>query len=264
MLVPLPRERYELVQNIEPMKMYPIVRCVVFGKQGGKVFVDNIDDPQISLVIHKAGWAYLYAPGENVDYKGILDFIVSCDDVMQYFHVYDAKPGLIEAATIHSGVNIRNRARWRMKKDPLRDFTGEVDLKGFVAKKVEDVDDETLKVFGEDYLVQFYDSIEELKRESLGWVIFDQGKPITLWYGASIIDQNCDSELITFPEARGKGAATVAGLLLLKSLQERGIQIEWDVFPDNTPSMKLAERYGYETYYPFRLLSIFKKDMVKP
>jgi hypothetical protein len=258
MYVELPKERYQLLHGVKELSLFPLITAVIYGIQTGKVFVDSMEHPKSFYIIHKSARSYFYTTDPKVDYKAFLDFIYSNDYVPQYFHIYNASEGLIAAAKEQPNINIRQRDRMRMRKTDRTDISGPVDLHGFTAKRIDEADRKDLEAFGISFTDIFWDSMEDFANTGIGWVIYDDGKPMTLWYAVCVANKNCESDLVTLPEFRGKGAATIAGNLLLRTLDEKGVNMDWDVFPDNIPSIKLAERYNYETYFEYQFLSIFK------
>ena len=254
----LPVEKYNLLYNVDELKLFPMITAVVRRIQSGNIFVDNINDPKTFFIIHKSARAYLYTTDPSPDYKAFLSFVHSNDEIPQYFHIYNASAPLVAAAQDRTDINIRVRDRMRMRKTSATDVSGKVDMNGFTAKRIDDAELKDLEAFNINFTEIFWDSMEDFVNTGIGWVIYDNGKPMTLWYAVCVANNNCESDLVTLPEYRGKGSATIAGVLLLKTLDEKGVTMDWDVFPDNIPSVKLAERYKYETYFNYTFLSIFK------
>lgn len=258
MLHELNSSEYGALKGIAEIERFPMTAAVVYGLQNGHIYVDDANTPGLYLIINKSGRGYLYLTAEHVDYARLLDFMWRCDDIPDYFHISNASEELIAAATAYDKVNTKVRMRMRMQKTEETDESGIIDMRGLTAKRIDEVDNKDLLAFGVDFVKVSWKSIEEMKATGIGWVIYENDIPITLWYPMSVANYNSETDIITLPEFRGKGSATVGCALILKTLKEKGVRMDWDLFQDNIPSLKLAHHFKYETYFPYTFLSIFK------
>lgn len=258
MLTKLPKEKYKLVYNIKEFDLFPVIASVIYLKQQGNIYVDNVNDPKIVFVIHKCAFSYLYTKDKYIDYKELLNFLYSENSIPQYFHIYNSSQSLVDFSKNQTTINIKHRKRMRMNGN-LKDFDIP-DMKGFDAKTIAQIDINVLSQFNLSFIEKFWSSQEDFVNQGYGYVIMDKNKPACIWYTLCVVNNNCETDILTMPEYRGKGLATVAGRLLLKSFAEKGIKMDWDVFEDNIPSIKIGERFGYKPYFHYDFLSIFKKS----
>ncbi len=261
MLIELPLEKYDILYNIKELHLFPIISSVIYIKQKGTIYVDNIESPQIIYIIHKSSFSYLYN-SVPINADEFLHFLVSNNKIPQYSHIYKAEKELILSAERNEQINIRIRKRVRMKGMPSENFILPSLPSKFTIKNISDIPLNDFSSFNLSITEKYWDTIDDMKKEGLGWVVYDNTKPVTICYTPSIVNNNCETDILTMPEYRGKGLGLIAGMYLLKSCVEKNINMEWDVFTDNIPSIKIGEKFGFIPYFKYDFLSIFKKNTI--
>jgi RimJ/RimL family protein N-acetyltransferase len=258
MLVQLPQDKYHLVYNLGQLTVFPIIASVVYLKQDGKIFVDDIDNPRIVFVIHKNSFSYLYSK-DDLNYNELFNFFSSGSDIPQYFHIYDTNEKIINAAQQYKGFNIKIRKRMRMKGPPDFAQFADMNINGSVIKNIDEVDFSDLAAFGTNFIEQYWNTADKLVNEGFGCVIYFKNKPASICYTACVVNNDCEVDILTLPEYRGNGLARLVAFCFFKTGVSRGINMYWDVFTDNIPSIRTAEVFGYKPYYLYDFLSIFVK-----
>jgi GNAT superfamily N-acetyltransferase len=257
MLVELPNNEYHLLHKIEKINIFPIIASVVYLKQDGKIFVDNVQNPKVFFIIHKSSFSYLHNPNDTLNYDEFWDFFATNINVPQYIHIYDASSSLINYIQKRTGFNTRTRARMRMKGIPNFENLKNTANKQHLIKSINKIDIKTLDVFKLNFIKKYWNTIDDFLKEGFGWVIFENSNPISIWYTLCVVNHNCETDIFTLPEYRGKGLASITGNYILKTCLERGVNMDWDVFTDNIPSIRIGEKFGYKPYFYYDLLSVF-------
>jgi len=258
MLTELPREKYELTHAIEALQAFPIIASVIYRKQKGRVFVDTIDKPKTIFISHKSGFCYLYTEDEKLNYKKLLDFLIAEDSIPQYFHVYHANDGLVKEAQHRKDINIKVRPRMRLQRTRKIGPEAVTEMNEFTAISTKKIDIKELSVFNLNFIEKFWESVEDFVQNGFGWVILHEGKPVSIFYTVSVAIKDCEGDILTLPDYRGKGLATMAESLFLQTCDEKGIVMGGDVFLDNIPSIRIQEKYGYMPWFNYNFLSVFK------
>lgn len=259
-MVVLPPDKYYLLYILEKVNLFPIIASVVYLKQDGKIFVDNINNPKIVFIIHKSSFSYLYTSKEIIDYTGLFDFFSSDNYIPQYFHIYDASANLISSIQEYGKFNSKIRKRMRMQGPPCFDKFNDIDMNDYNVKSIDDIDSKELSVFNLSFIEKYWNSIDDFIKNGFGWVILMDNKPVSIWYTLCVLNNNCETDILTLPEYRGKGLASITGYYILKTCIERNVNMDWDVFTDNIPSIKIGEKFCYKPYFYYNFLSIFNKD----
>ncbi len=258
MLIELPLEKYDSLYKIKEFQLFPIITSVIYLKQKGTIYVDNIENPQIVYIIHKSSFSYLYN-SIPINFDELLYFLIFNNKTPQYSHIYNAEKELLICAEKNEDINIKIRKRIRMKGMPSMDFNLPNLPKGYSVKHISDIPLDDFSSFNLSITEKYWESIEEMKTEGLGWVVYHNTKPVTICYTPCIVNNNCETDILTLPEYRGKGLGWIAGMYLLKSCVEKNVNMEWDVFVDNIPSIKIGEKFGFKPYFEYDFLSIYKK-----
>lgn len=257
-LIELPMEKYSLVYNIKEFDVFPMIASVIYRLQSGKVYVDNMEKPEIVYIVHKSGFSYLYTAKE-IDYSEFITFLYNNDYTPQYSHIFNASEELVAAAKKDARVNVKEKTKMRMNGEPQFDNFKNIELgEGYTIKRVTEVDRTVLAAFNLDFIERFWDSVEDFLKYGFGWVIMEGDKPACIWYTVAVVNNNCESDLITLEDFRGRGLASIAGVYVNKTCMERGINMDWNVLTDNVPSIKIAEKFGKKTYMVYTELSLFK------
>jgi hypothetical protein len=258
MLIELPQERYELVRNIKEAKVFPIINSVICRKQEGKIFVDSEKEPAIAFIAHKSAFCYLYTRNELASFDPLFSFLHSNASIPGYFHIYNPPPNLMQQVVKFKGFNNRIRDRVRMKRTkPLRNISGLTKLFETV-KSISEIDQKDILSFNLGITEKYWQSMEDFVKNGYGWVAYVKDKPAAIYYTVCLVNKNAEVDIFTVPEFLGRGLAVLAGMKFLQDMDQKGINIDWDAFTDNTPSIKLGEGFGYTPYLNYPLLSLFK------
>jgi len=238
---------------------FPIIDSVFTCKQEGRIFVNDLVKPTVYFIIHKSNFAFSYCEiaTEN-NFNQLKELFLKESKIPKYFHLYDASNYLIKYLTETPEFNIVVRERMRMKGKFI-DFKEDEIEKPYSIKNISKIklsDLEKLKITN---VLNFWKSLNEFKNNAIGYVIFDEDKPCSIWYTLSISDNNCETDIYTIDEYRGKGLASYLGHKILNKLNDSKITMDWDVFCDNIPSIKIAEKYHYKTYFKYKFLSVYNK-----
>ncbi|MBZ0100091.1 MAG: hypothetical protein K8F30_13485, partial [Taibaiella sp.] len=82
------------------------------------VYADNHVLPEVVFVLHKSGFGYLYSSAGKFDAASFAGFIRNCDDLPQYFHLYEPPQEFVAYLKDSSafGCKVRERVQLRYLK----------------------------------------------------------------------------------------------------------------------------------------------------
>jgi GNAT superfamily N-acetyltransferase len=259
MLTQLGKDEYNAVRGVGRLNEFPIIASVVEDVQDGAVFVDDKTDPRALLVTHKVGFAYLYISRTGIDYQQILDFLIKDCGLPQYFHLYDAPPDFITVAEkrVDIGVKVRDRMRWRAPKPALQ--IEPMDVGPFRLRHISDLSRDEIDGFELGILDKYWRSEEQFKQLAFGFALYDQEKPMALYYTPAVANRYAESDSFTYPEYRGRGLSNVLCTHVMNEFRARDAEMGADFWLDNWGSIKPVEKFGYRLSFYYKFLSVFVK-----
>jgi RimJ/RimL family protein N-acetyltransferase len=102
---------------------------------------------------------------------------------------------------------------------------------------------------------RFWASSDDFLKHGLGVCAIKDGEIISLCYSACVVDGLAEVDIITDPEFRGGGYGRLAAQALIELCRQHQIAPTWDCFIQNTSSMKLAAKLGFEQTHAYPLYS---------
>jgi len=254
MLTLLSEDNYPVVQQCLKMQLFPIIASVINSQQEGKIFVDDPINPKVIFIIHKCSFAFLY--GDVTNYTALFEFLYKEKSIPQYFHIYDTGTAFNEHLKSSHLFNFKLRERMRLKRVDDRLPKKSVDIaEQYELTPADQISATDFDVFE---LGKYWPSLQDFKENGFGWLVTDNNKAVCICYTASIANNVCETDILTLPEYRGLGLATVVCEKMLATCLERNIEMGWDVFVDNYASIKTIEKFDYEPFYNYLFTSIYK------
>lgn len=258
MLSQLSKEKYRSIRPITESNPYPIIQSVLQLKQDGKIFTDDINAPEVVFVLHKSGFSSVYASQKNNMFS---DFVYGCDDVPQYFHIYDAPQCIVsEIAADNNRFNTRIRTRIQLRYTGNRILDKISMPYGYSVEKINASNINSLAVFDLSIENKFWASRRDFLDNGFGFcVLNDAGQPISICYAASLANGFAEIDVATLEGYRQKGYAKAATISFINHCLENNIVANWDCFEENKGSLITAQNLKFAITHTYRFLSVFKK-----
>ena len=237
---------------------FPIINAVVEGNQDGNIY--NL--PDCIIVMHKCGFAYCEPKSREVNYNNVVEYILKQNDLPAYFHVYDAPLALVEAFTTHKATyNLKERKRIQLKfSGGQQRLERKLLPEGFVVEPITINNINALSIFNLQLEDKFWRSAEDFLQHGFGYAVFSKdGAAAALCYAASIAGNEAEIDVATMPDYRQQGLAKIAVGQFLQHCIKNNISPNWDCFEDNIGSLRTAKSLGFEKYFCYTFLSVFKK-----
>ena len=260
---------HDFYRVIEPLKQVSInnlfARSVIEKKIAGKVFVDNIEDPETFYVVHPYGMSLLFGKSGNVDFNSkFLEYSLNITKIrnrhewMQtYPHEWDTVLSeLYSHHLIKSADNTPDMGTGIIELNTRVNF--KFNREKYLATKFDTLP-QNCEIIRADKKVYsemtgsvipsyFWNSADDFIKNGIGFSLFCNHKLATTAYSAFIHDDMLEIGIETIPDFRGKGFARLACSALIDFCMANNYEPVWSCKLENTASFKLAEKLGFEVY----------------
>ncbi len=259
-----PRQYQQILEPLNKVMINNLfARWVIEGHISGKVFADNPVSPASFYVVHPYGMSLLFGDSTNQvfneefrDYAFNLNRERTGFEWMQAFP-FDWEPvlnKLFKNRLIRSSENISNREEGIVELNTRINF--KFSYPKFIDKRQELKDPDcmilrTTGKFFEDMKgsvvpAYFWKNADQFIEKGIGFSLFCNGKLASTAYSAFILDRKLEIGIETMEEFRGKGYAFHACCALIDHCIENGFEPVWACKLENAPSVRLAQKLGFE------------------
>ena len=229
--------------------------AVAQGNQPARIWVDNLENPQTAFMWDKAHCYYLVGNEENHSYnKAVRKLItetiapeaVKNDfSVLKVYYTEGWKNKICEIVDIPLVKRERQcytfssvKTNWRSKVPS--------------GSSVKYIDEELLKAHlgNTEYVIEeiesMWVSLDDFFTNGFGFCsVYDE--EIVCWCTAEYVsDTYCGIGIETIQKYQNKGFATVTASAFVEHCIARSITPHWDSWSNNIPSLKVAEKVGFE------------------
>lgn len=228
------------------------------GQHPGRVFVDDPQEPKAGLICTRAGIGYYFLAGQPseketawIDEAFTKDFIpaqaaaTGSPEVLLFYEPPAWKAGLFEQIAERKPVEI---FKHRFTLPPaaaerLRSRRTHVPA-GF---QVLPYTPELLAAHPEvaEELCLFYGSVEAFLEHSLGVCVLEGETIASTCHAVFTGCSEAEISIATSEAYRRKGLAHIAAAAFMEASLARGLNPIWGCWPNNTPSVMLAQKLGF-------------------
>lgn len=246
-----------LYQDLE--SVFPLIGAVIQNQQRGQVFVDQPGSPASAVVITGFGFMSFLGTDQNEDFNsGLASLLSDTTRIKPAYLLWYAPPAAWRQrldALVPEPVRCRERARFEFRAE-LADFIHHVPScpDGFELKRINEELLPKAEELGTNLSSRFWSSATDFLTHGLGVGLVKDGKVVSLCYAASVAGGLAEIDIVTAPEFRGSGLATLVAQHFIRESLREGITPTWDCFTGNLASYKLAEKLGF---IPVRTYSFY-------
>lgn len=247
-----------------------VVTAMEVGNSPALAWVDDTHAPTAALIWDKAHNLYFGGDAHNATFNETLhDFIV--DNLIAearkrafgilklYFANDDWRSEII---SILPDVTVQEHARVLFRLNPLADLAQSPQLPTHMRLQVIDSDLlQTYKLPGLNAVIQeiedCWTSPEHFVDQAFGYCVIDDTDGIVSWCTAEYFSPGvCGVGIETLEAYQRRGLATITARAFAQHALRLGWQVHWDCWLKNTPSMRVAEKAGFErvTDYPIGIV----------
>lgn len=225
---------------------FPLISAVIQDLQGGQVFADEREQPQAAIVVTKFGFMMFVGDQRNDAFAaGLTELFENSTRVRPtYLLWYSPPPEWQEKLKARGPELVRQRERVRFEyRGGMNDRVVAPDgfeLQDLTADLISKTEKFAVKLDS-----RFWNSAADFLEHGLGVCLMKDGEIASLCYAATIADGLAEVDVITDPEFRGSGLATVTTRQFIQRCMGRDLKPTWDCFTYNDGSMKLASKLGF-------------------
>ncbi len=238
-------------------------RSVIEGHVSGKVFVDNISDPQTWYIVHPYGMSLLAGDCGNEEfnsrflvyatsggssperYEWMQTFPRNWDAVIDdMFGPLITRSAGTEGAGSAGKIELHTRVNFEFRKEKyLQRPRPGLSEKDNIAETGRDYFD---KMTGSVIPGRFWDSAEDFKARGRGFTLLHAGEIASTAYSAFVIDNMLEIGIETVEKFRGRGFAEITCSWLIDYCLQNNLIPVWACRRGNTASYSLAIKLGFE------------------
>ena len=244
---------------------YFVIESVIEGNTYGETFVDKLDNPHITIV-----WDTKYSINcggcaDKEVLKQAVEFIKS--DILTYDVRQDR--GIIKIMyenkeweqAILEGVQGFNyevypRSVYRHELDHIPNF--QCKDEGITIKKLDEelVNNNKLKNHEGliEELTQMWGSVESFLSKGFGYCAITKDSIAAWCTGEYFSKAWCGIGIETYEEYQRQGIAAAATVEIIKHCKERNKTPHWDCWKNNIPSVKTAEKTGFQKLMDYEVV----------
>jgi RimJ/RimL family protein N-acetyltransferase len=276
-MILLSHHQYHLVDALldKPSMNVLFAKSIIKRKVQGIVYADNTSDPHTVYLLHPYGMSLLLGDVNQVDFNKLFQsYLLNNGDVrkreewMQVWpeewnrqitlmagnHLHRTAEGsprhTPEKVELHTRVNFKfNRGKYhdfrtRLKTNETKvqrlDYSGYDMVKGSVVPKF------------------FWDNASDFLKNGIGFSVMVNSEPVSTAFSSFLLGKQLELGIETNEKYRGEGLAGYACCALIDYCLNEGFEPVWACRLENTASLKLAQKLGFEpTYYlPYYKLNV--------
>ena len=243
-------------QNMSIKHFLPDIQCdsvyaysIIESRQRGRVFVDDVNNPQTVLLWHYNSFAFVSGRTDNNEFNHSLKKLLSGDyeENQRRFVllVNDKKWNDLAQSLIvgQSNTQIKERLRFRFDKKAFCDINICVPG-GYTLRKL---DKEIIgKLQGWIIPAYSWHSSEAFLAGGIGYCLMDGENIACNSFSSAIGNRILDIGVETMVEYRMRGLAVSTAGTMVKYSLNNGFLPNWGCNSDNTGSVKVAEHLGFK------------------
>jgi hypothetical protein len=275
-MIILPVDRYYLLQEkIKGVQINNLfARSVIEKHVTGKIYVDNITEPNTVYVIHPYGISLLFGDYKNAVFNSQFKSYALNNDKIRNKHEWlqtyprawdDVLQDLFGNSMIKSIENTDNKTTGVIELNTRVNFSFNRAKYLQIDKAIlssNDMIEETSALHFEQMQgsvipLKFWDSAKDFIRKGKGFTLLHNREIASTAYSAFVLEDKLEIGIETVEKYRGFGFAELTCCKLIDYCLERGLIPVWSCRFENTASYKLAQKLGFEPtlMIPFYRLS---------
>lgn len=245
----------------EPLQYHLAVRAIIDGYIPGRIWTDDINNPETAVIWDTRYSYYLSGYEDNHKFNTALDDlftrVIAPEAMKRNIRLYFVvclpsweKKILNNEVLIDRFPKRMPRCYYAFKQKVVTTWEDRIPP-GFALRRV---DENVLKsnVRNIDTLIDEVKDIiasvdEFIRRKFEGYCLVFRDKAVASWCLSFMYGSSCEVTVQTVEEYQQRGFGTITTAALIDScLSSNHVSIGWHCGQENVPSMKLAEKVGFE------------------
>ncbi len=266
-----PNQYYKAEEALRQVKInHLFAMAVVEGHVNGTVYVDNVEDPTSFYVIHPYGMSLLFGEPLNNEFNAwLLEHAINKFKTRDRYEWLQAFPETWNLLITHhwsdylidvesnkidirtNAIEVNTRVNFRFNKTTYLNFKHSLPADAVKVVRTDKNMFEQMK--GSVIPSRFWNNADDFAERAIAFSVMDGNIVAGTAFSAFIIGSQLEIGIETTDGYRGKGYATKTCMALIDYCLENGFEPLWACKFDNTASLMLAQKLGFEpvVYWPF-------------
>ena len=275
-MILLPVHKYSVLEEQikEVQRNVLFARSVVEKHLSGIIYVDNVNEPRTSLIAHPYGMLLLMGDSNNIDFNDrFKSYAFNTAKIRaKYEWLITSSPewdnvltDLFGGSLIKTPENSGKEASGTIELNGRQNFSFNVQKYAQFEKRTIPEHDLIVKtdavlfeqMTGSVIPQKFWDNAKDFETNGSGYTLLHNGEIAATAFSAFVHENRLEIGIETVEKYRGNGYAELVCCKLIDECLESGFLPVWSCRSENTASVRLAGKLGFETTlsFPFYRLS---------
>ena len=275
-MILLPVHKYSVLEEQikEVQRNVLFARSVVEKHLSGIIYVDNVNEPRTSLIAHPYGMLLLMGDSNNIDFNDRFKSYAFNTAKIRAKHEWlitsspewdNVLTDLFGGSLIKTPENSGKEASGTIELNGRQNFSFNVQKYAQFEKRTIPEHDLIVKtdavlfeqMTGSVIPQKFWDNAKDFETNGSGYTLLHNGEIAATAFSAFVHENRLEIGIETVEKYRGNGYAELVCCKLIDECLESGLVPVWSCRSENTASVRLAGKLGFETTlsFPFYRLS---------
>ena len=275
-MILLPVHKYSVLkeQIKEVQRNVLFARSVVEKHLSGIIYVDNVNEPRTSLIAHPYGMLLLMGDSNNIEFNDRFKSYAFNTAKIRAKHEWLITPSpewdnvltdLFGDSLIKTSENSGKEASGKIELNGRQNFSFNVQKYAQFEKRTIPEHDLIVKtdavlfeqMTGSVIPQKFWDNAKDFETNGSGYTLLHNGEIAATAFSAFVHENRLEIGIETVEKYRGNGYAELVCCKLIDECLESGLVPVWSCRSENTASVRLDGKLGFETTlsFPFYRLS---------
>ena len=275
-MILLPVHKYSVLEEQikEVQRNVLFARSVVEKHLSGIIYVDNVNEPRTSLIAHPYGMLLLMGDSNNIDFNDRFKSYAFNTAKIRAKHEWlitsspewdNVLTDLFGGSLIKTPENSGKEASGTIELNGRQNFSFNVQKYAQFEKRTIPEHDLIVKtdavlfeqMTGSVIPQKFWDNAKDFETNGSGYTLLHNGEIAATAFSAFVHENLLEIGIETIEKYRGNGYAELICCKLIDECLESGFLPVWSCRSENTASVQLAGKLGFETTlsFPFYRLS---------
>ena len=275
-MILLPVHKYSVLEEQikEVQRNVLFARSVVEKHLSGIIYVDNVNEPRTSLIAHPYGMLLLMGDSNNIEFNDRFKSYAFNTAKIRAKHEWlitsspewdNVLTDLFGGSLIKTPENSGKEASGTIELNGRQNFSFNVQKYAQFEKRTIPEHDLIVKtdavlfeqMTGSVIPQKFWDNAKDFETNGSGYTLLHNGEIAATAFSAFVHENRLEIGIETVEKYRGNGYAELICCKLIDKCLESGLVPVWSCRSENTASVRLAGKLGFETTlsFPFYRLS---------
>ncbi len=229
---------------------FPMIASILEGNQEGTILKNSDAKSSHFFVINKFGFCQeFYSKFDETFFEQIKSYIQNRN--YKKLRCYAPSAKLEEFLNNLDYASKSERVQIEMTSSPK-------DCSINSNYKIERINDENIKLinFGLDLSSRYWANAQDFVQNAFGFVVLLNKQPVGCCYSAANGVGKAEIDIFVDGNHRNQKLGYALGVEFIKECQKNGLKPSWDCYSNNTGSVNLAEKLGFNEFLKYNFYNI--------